>query len=264
MIPGSLARLVLGLGLSWAAAQEGGERPPLLPKGDRGTATPRPSPAVEWTEGVRVPVRVPVQGPGRELMTTLSFPEESIETAITGWAEAEITAVVKRGLLFLRLARKSEGQLSVIGGSGSHYLLYLRGVETTDPDSYDSYLKILKKEPAARSDPLPRRQSPRPGAAVELLQAMRLGLHPEAVKILRARRELAFESPSLEVRLLYVYDAPSYRGLVFEVKNLTSDRQAVDASRFRGRGTSLVLTAMRENVIPPGAMTRLFALVWKD
>src|SRR5204863_5767127 len=65
----------------------------------------------------------------RECMTTLSFPEESIETAVTGWGEGEITAIQKRGLLFLRLAKKTEGQLNVIGGSGTHYLFYLRSEE---------------------------------------------------------------------------------------------------------------------------------------
>jgi hypothetical protein len=93
---------------------------------------------------------------------------------------------------------------------------------------------------------------------------MRLGLRPENGRILRAGRELAYESPTLEVRLLYVYDAQSYRGLIFEVRNPTSVRQSVDVSRFRGQGTSLVLTALRENVLEPKAETQLYALVWKD
>src|SRR5437899_3103183 len=108
------------------------ERPgdPGLPAGGLATpAGPEAVRTVEWKEGVAIPIRVPVAQPARECMTTLSFPEETTETAITGWKEGEITAVQKRGLLFLRLAKKSEGQLSVIGGSGTHYLFYLRGVE---------------------------------------------------------------------------------------------------------------------------------------
>jgi hypothetical protein len=197
-------------------------------------------------------------------MTTLAFPEESIETAVTGWPEGEITAIQKRGLLFLRLAKKSEGQLNVIGGSGAHYLLYLRGVDGSDSDTYDPYVKIKKKEDAPKADLLPKRQNARPSGAVELIQAMRLGLRPEGVKILRARRELAFEAPYLEVRLLYVYEAQSYRGMIFEVKNPTDIRQAVDASHFRGRGTALILSAMKDNVVEPKSVTRLYALTWKD
>jgi hypothetical protein len=217
-----------------------------------------------WAEGVSIPIRVAVATPAREFMTTLSFPEDSIETAITGWPDGDITAVQKRGLLFLKLARTSEGQLSVIGGSGTHYLLYLKGVENPEPNAFDSYVKIRKKDEPRASDPLPKRQNPRPSGALELIQSMRLGLRPEGFKILRAKRELAYESRTLEVRLLYVFDGQSYRGLVYEVKNTSQDRQAVDASRLRGKGTGLILTALRENVLLPGATTRLYAITWKD
>lgn len=220
--------------------------------------------SVEWKEGIAIPVRVPVASPAREFMTTLAFPEDSIETAVTGWKEGEITAVQKRGLLFLRLAKKSEGQLNVIGGSGTHYLLHLKGVENPESGAFDDYLKILKKEDSLPKDPLPKRASHRPSGALELLQAMRLGLHPEGVRVLRAKRELAYESPILEIRLLYVYDAQSYLGMVYEVKNRTGEHQAVDSSRLRGRGTALILTALRENVVAPEGTTRLYAVTWKD
>jgi hypothetical protein len=217
-----------------------------------------------WSEGVSIPVRVPVATPMREFMTTLAFPEDSIETAITGWGEGDITAVQKRGLLFLKLARKTEGLLGVIGGSGTHYLLYLKGIENPEPDAFDAYVKIRKKDEARPSDALPKRQHPRPSGALEVLQSMRMGLHPEGFKILRARRELAYESRTLEVRLLYVFDGQSYCGLVYELKNTSLERQSVDASRLRGKGTGLILTALRENVLEPQATTRLYAVTWKD
>lgn len=217
-----------------------------------------------WKEGTSIPLRVPVAAPGKEFMSCVSFPEEGIETAVTGWKEGEITAVQKRGLLFLRLAKKSEGQLNVIGASGTHYLLFLKGVENPEPGSFDDYLKIEKKEELHPSDPLPMRGNHRPAGALELIQAMRLGLHPEGVKILRAKRELAYESPTLEIRLVYVYDGQSYRGMIYDVQNLTEERQAVDSSHLRGQGTALIMTALRENVIAPKATTRLYAVTWKD
>jgi hypothetical protein len=258
-----LAGPVFGVVLALFSAQENAPGS-LVPPKNAGEAVPKASAAIDWKEGLMIPVRVPLSTPGHEFMTTLSLPEESIETAITGWGEGELTAIPKRGLLFLRLARKSEGQLNVIGGSGTHYLFYLKGVETAEPDSYDTYLKIRKKEDAPKGDVLPKRENHRPSGALEIVQAMRLGLHPENVKILRAKSELAFESPVLEVRLLYVYDAQSYRGMIFEVKNPTAERQAVDASRFRGKASALILTALKDNVLEPKSVTRLYALTWKD
>ena len=111
---------------------------------------------------------------------------------------------------------------------------------------------------------LPKRQNHRPSGALELIQAMRQGLHPENVKILRANHELAYESPTLEMRLAYVYDAQSYRGFIYEVKNRTDLGQSVDASRLRGKGTALILTALKENVLLPKATTRLYVVTWKD
>jgi hypothetical protein len=238
---------------------------PILPTGDlAGEEATIARRMVLWKEGTAIPLRIPVAAPGKEFMSCVSFPEEGIETAVAGWKDGDITAVQKRGLLFLRLARKSEGQLSVIGASGTHYLLTLKGVENPEAGSFDDYLKILKKEESRHSDPLPKRANHRPSGALELIQAMRLGLHPEGVKILRAKRELAYESPTLEIRLVYVYDAQSYRGMIYEVKNLTEERQVVDSSHLRGQGTALILTALRENVIPPQTTTRLYAVTWKD
>jgi hypothetical protein len=236
----------------------------LLPPKDEAKPAARVSAIVEWQEGRVIPVRVPVTAPGRESMTTISFPEEAIEAAITGWGDADITAIQKRGLLFIRLAKKSEGQLNVIGGSGTHYLLYLTGSDGPDPDAYDTYVKIRKKEPTPPSDALPKHPNHRPSGALELIQAMRQGLHPENVKILRANHELAYESPTLEMRLAYVYDAQSYRGFIYEVKNRTDFGQSVDASRLRGKGTALILTALKENVLLPKATTRLYVVTWKD
>lgn len=259
----SSAVLLTALCLPLVLAQESATSS-LPPTRDAAKAAPRSPATVEWKEGLTIPVRVPVATAGRELMTTLSFPEEAIETAITGWPEGEITAIQKRGLLFLRLAKKSEGQLNVIGGSGTHYLFYLTGVAGDDLDSYDSYVRIQRKDEARKADALPKRQSRRPSGALDLVQAMRLGLRPEGARILRAKKELAYESSSLEVRLLYVYDTQSYRGYVYEVRNTTAERLSLDASRLHGKGTALVLSALRENLLEPKATTRLYAVTWKD
>jgi hypothetical protein len=98
---------------------------------------------------------------------------------------------------------------------------------------------------------------------------MRLGQRTEGTRILRAAGEVAYESPAIEIRLAYVYDAPDYRGLVCDVLNRTQARQVVDASRLGARGPStlagpLVASALRENAIDPGATTRMYLVFWKD
>lgn len=218
---------------------------------------------VEWKEGQVLRVRVPIASPTHQLMTTIAFPEEGVEAAITGWGEGEITAIQKRGLLFLRLSKKSEGQLNVIGGSGTHYLLYLQGTEGTGASDYDTYLRIRKLAERA-AEPRPRPGERRPVRSLELVQAMRLGLRPEGGRILRAGRELAFESAAVTIRLLYVYDTAVYSGHVYEIVSRSAERQAVDASRFRSKDARLVLSALRENVLEPGASTRLYLVFWKD
>ena len=82
------------------------EKPPtsLLPGGDLAGEDAAGRRSVIWKEGASISLRVPVAAPGKEFMTSVSFPEEGIETAVTGWKDGEITAVQKRGLLFLRLA----------------------------------------------------------------------------------------------------------------------------------------------------------------
>jgi hypothetical protein len=218
---------------------------------------------VEWKEGHAIRVRVPIASPTHQLMTTISFPEESVDAAITGWGEGDVTAVQKKGLLFIRLAKKAEGHLNVIGGSGKHYALYLVGIEETEPRAYDSYLRITREDRPV-GDRLPKRREHRPSGAVELIQAMRLGLRTDGAKILRAARELVFESREIEIRLLYVYSAGSFMGHVYEVANRTAVKQAVDSSRLRAKDTRLVLSGLRENVIEPNGSTRLYAIFWKE
>jgi hypothetical protein len=257
----SLASIAAGatFGLLAAGFQEGPHGSP-----DRTTAAPPSSHRlVAWKEGTPVRIRVPVASPARELMTAVSFPEETIETAITGWTEADITAIQKRGLLFLRLAKPAEGQLHVLGSSGTHYLLHLTGVEAADPAGYDPYVRITRDQ-GHPAETLPKRPPRKPSGAIELIQAMRLGLRPPGTQILRASKELALESPELELRVLFVYRSGPYLGFIYEAKNPTPERKVLDASRLRSHGATLILTALRENVLEPHGVTRLYAVFWRE
>lgn len=249
---------LLGAGLLQAFVSQSG------PGAEKGDPEPRPARVVEWISGTSIPVRVPVGSSDHAYMTSISFPEESLETAVTGWADGEITAIQKRGLLFLRLSRPSEGQLHVIGGSGAHYLLYLKGAQTTDAAGFDTDLKIQKRAEPTPPHEVLRRDPPRPGAPLLLLEAMRRGLHPEGVKVLRVSREVAARFETVELRLRYIFDAPSYWGLVYDAKNVSDRRAAIDVSRIRCKGATLILSALRDNVVGPGETTRLYAVLWKE
>ena len=79
--------LALMAWLSMGLQQPGGPQDtphelPKLPVKEASEASPL---EVPWKEGLIIPVRVPIAAPDREYMTTLSFPETRIETAITGW-----------------------------------------------------------------------------------------------------------------------------------------------------------------------------------
>jgi hypothetical protein len=249
------------LGTGSAGAQENPK--PAPPRG------PEPgSPVVrEWKEGVTIPVRVPVATETREVMSAVSFPETGIRSAVTGWGPGTLTAIQKGNLLFLRLSRKSEGQLSVLGESGTHYLLYLEAVDAALPGGYDAYIKIVRPLPQA-SEPgaawkAPSREHPKPRGALDLIRLMRLGDLREGIRILRAKGEQVYVSDDVELALLFVYEAPPYTGRIYEVKNRSGRKLALDASRFRAAGEDLILSGLRENVIPPGGVSRLYTIFWR-
>lgn len=254
--------ILVGFLLQPSPAQEGKDGGPAVKAAANASQPAEEVLTAAWKEGVSIRIRVPVAGPDRKGMTTVAFPEEKIETAVSGWGE-ELTAVDNGGRLFLRFSRKSEGELAVIGASGTHYLLHLVGVDDPKPGAYDRYVRVTKADERAASA-LPKRSQRRPTGAIALLQAMRLGLRPEGGRILRAAGEPAFQSETIESRLAYVYQTPDFTGYIYDLENRTEVGQAVDASRLRAKEGTLVLSSLRENVVPARGKTRLYAVFWRD
>ncbi len=221
-----------------------------------------------WKEGVPIRVRVPLATESHEVMSAVAFPETGIQAAVTGWGQNTLTAIQKGSFLFLRLSRKSEGQLNVIGESGTHYLLYLEPAQPQDPNAYDAFIKIvrpaggdgLKTAPKARES-TPDRGKPR--GALELIRAMRMGEPREGARILRAKGETLYSGYDIELRLLFVYEESSTVGRIYEVRNLSGRKLALDASRFRPAEGTLILSALRENMVPPGGVSRLYTVFWR-
>jgi hypothetical protein len=199
-------------------------------------------------------------------MCAVSFPESAIRSAVTGWGESTLTSVQKGSFLFLRLSKRAEGQLNVIGESGTHYLLYLEAVDAQSPGGYDAFIKIIRPLPVAEGEPgrhVGKGERPKPKGALDMIRSMRLGDRREGTRILRAKGEVVYSSPDIELRLLYVYQSSSYVGRIYEVRNLSDRKLALDASRFRAADEDLVLSGLRENVIPPGGVSRLYTLFWR-
>jgi hypothetical protein len=259
------ALLFLLLGLPPLAGAQ--DAAPAAPKGIS-AREPKESPRLmEWKEGAELHIRVPVATEKHEVMTTVAFPEGGIQAAVTGWGTNSITAIQKGGFLFLKLSKPSEGQLNVIGESGIHYLLYLEGVKPDGPEGYDSYVKITrpKSGPASPSTDRPPKPGdrPRPSGALQLMREMRLGNHPDGAEIVRAKGEVLYAGQELQIALLFVYNSAPYVGRVYELRNLSLRKIALDASRFRAAGEILILSGLRENVIPASGSTRLYTIFWK-
>lgn len=220
----------------------------------------------EWKEGAEIRLRVPLATETHEVMCAVAFPETAIRSAVTGWGESTLTAVQKGNFLFLRLSKQVEGQLNVIGESGTHYLLYLEAVDAKGPRGYDSFVKIVRPLPPGEVQAprnIAKGERPKPKGALDLIRSMRLGDRREGTRVLRAKGEVVYSSPDVELRLLFVYQAPSYIGRIYEVRNLSGRKIALDASRFRAAGDELVLSGLRENVIPPGGVSRLYTVFWR-
>jgi len=220
-----------------------------------------------WEEGVPIRVRVPVASDSHEGMSAVAFPESGIQAAVTGWGPSTLTAIQKGSFLFLRLSRKTEGHLSVIGDSGTAYLLKLEAVDPKEPGAYDAYVKIVRLNvpapaPGTKAQAgAPERGKPR--GSLELMRAMRMGQPREGARVLRAKGEVLFSGTDIELRLLFVYEESSFVGRIYEVRNLSGRKLALDASRFRAQESPLVLSGLRENVISPGGVSRLYTVFWR-
>jgi hypothetical protein len=231
-------------------------------------ADPKPSLAQtrQWKEGSEIRLRVPVATESLEVMCGVSFPETGIRAAVTGWGESTLTSVQQGSYLFLRLSKRAEGQLNVIGESGTHYLLYIEAVDAKGPGGYDSFVKIVRPLPQGEGEvvrKLAKGERPKPKGALDLIRSMRLGERREGTRVLRAKGEVVYSSPDVELRLLFVYQSSSYIGRIYEVRNLSGRKLALDASRFRAAGDDLVLSGLRENVIPPGGVSRIYTVFWR-
>jgi hypothetical protein len=197
--------------------------------------------------GGPVEVRVPVSADGRHHATVVSFPEESLEALVAGWNEGDLSIERKRENLFIKLFRPAEGDIHVLGGSGTLYRLAIRPAA----GAYDGHVRIARPPERARA------AAPEP---VDLIRAMRLGRRPIEGDVRKADT-VVYRSPEIEARLAYVYETPEYRGYVAKVENVSGAPLRLDPSRFIAR--DLVLVGAREMLLREGERTLLYLVFWK-
>ena len=194
-----------------------------------------------------VELRVPVSTESRHRATVLTFPEESLEALVSGWNEGDLSIERRRENLFIKLLRKSQGDLQVLGASGTLYRFSIMPAE----GAYDGHVRLLA----------PREQKRQIPESIELLRAMRLGRRPTEGTILRADQPLQL-APELAAKVAYVYESGSYRGYVVRITNTSTIAQRLDPSRFLSK--DLVLAGAREMLVPPGEKTLLYLVFWKS
>ncbi len=171
-----------------------------------------------------VEILAPVAGEARHRSTVVSFPEESLEALVVGWNEEDLSVERRRDRLFVKLLRRAEGDLHVLGASGTLYRLYVRPAEKV----FDGHVRIV----------LPGGDASRP-TSVDLLRAMRRGKVPAGVTVRRASGRV-YEGERFALSSRYVYDGESYRGYVLVLENRTREPLRLDLSRFSGEGLDLV------------------------
>jgi len=193
-----------------------------------------------------VELRVPVSTDTQHRATVVTFPEESLEALVSGWNEGDLSVERRRENLFIKLLRKSQGDLQVLGASGALYRFAVVAAE----GPYDGHVRILAPREQKRSIP----------ESVELIRAMRLGRRPSEGTVLRAEQPVLV-APELAAKVVFVYESSAYRGFVVRIENTSSIAQRLDPSRFQSK--DLVLAGAREMLVPPGEKTLLYLVFWK-
>lgn len=193
-----------------------------------------------------VEIRVPVSTDQEHRSTVVSFPEETLEALIAGWNDGDLSVERRRENLFIKLLRKAEGDLQVLGGSGTLYRLSIKPAQ----DSPDGHVRLR----------VPRERKKDAPEAIELIRTMRLGRRPADGAVLQAS-ETIYRSSELVVRMTYVYESTSCRGFVLRAENVSADPQRLDPSRFAGK--DLILAGARELLLPPGGGTLLYLVFAK-
>jgi hypothetical protein len=201
---------------------------------------------VPFDERRSVEIRLAVADASHHAACVVTFPEESIEAIVASWNEADLSLERRRENLFLKLLRKAEGDLHVVGASGTLYRLYLRPAG----GAADGRVRIVKSAEAKRAAV----------TSLDLVRAMRRGEAPAWATVRSSELKLG-TAGGCDYVARFVYEATHYAGFVIEVANRTEGAVRIDPSKFVSK--DLVLVGAREMVAGPGKSTLLYAVFWR-
>ncbi|MBI4566484.1 MAG: type-F conjugative transfer system secretin TraK [Planctomycetes bacterium] len=198
---------------------------------------------VLYREDARIDVYPPVSSEDRHVTCVVLFPEDSIESLVAAWKETDLSLERRNNALFLKLLKPVEGDLHVLGSSGTLYRLAIRpGTDTA----------VRIRRPQAPRPERERRLAP----SLEFIRAMRMGWVPPETSVRRAGKGDAFRLGPLHARCRTVYENDAYSGFVVELRNTESVPYRIDPSRFRAK--ALIVVGLRAHVVPPQGNTLLY------
>jgi hypothetical protein len=194
---------------------------------------------VLYVEGGAIEVRPVVATADRHATCVVILPEDSIDSLVAAWNEADLSVEQRRNHLFLKLLRPAGGDLHVLGSSGTLYRLSI------SPGA-DAEVRIHRPRPAAGA----------PAPSFEFVKALRLGKLPADAQARRGTDAVLFRIGATELRILLVVESPSYVGYILEVRNVGDRPHRLDLSKLRSR--DLILAGAREHVVLPKSETLLY------
>lgn len=196
---------------------------------------------VRFEEGAAIEIRPAVSAPDRHATCVVAFPEDSLDSIVAAWNESDLSLEKRGNLLFLKLLRAVEGDLHVVGGSGTLYRLAIRPGD-------DGSVRIVRTD----------RRSTRPAPSLEFVRAMRLGRVPSDATVRRGAPGVLFRWGAAEASCRYVYESVDYLGYVLEIRNGGEEAMRLDPSRLRS--PELVLAGAREMSVPAKGSTLLYLI----
>lgn len=203
-----------------------------------------PARNVAHDETRAIELRLVVASGERHDACVVTFPEDGLDSIVASWSEGDLSLERRGANLFVKLLRRVEGDLHVIGASGVLYRLRIVAVEA------DGDARVRITRPAADARP--------PAPTLDLVRAMRRGEVPDGVAV-RASGAAIARTGQAEWTCLYVYEATSRLGYVLEVKNMGEAALRVDPSRFVS--DDLLCVGARELSVPAGGSTRVYLVL---
>jgi hypothetical protein len=205
-------------------------------------------------DGNHIEVRIPVARVGTGYVTVVELPEKAIKNVLVHFKDDEISLEHVESKVFVKLLKRAEGYLDVVGTSGTLYRLLVRPVTG---GAFDGTVRVkCGREKPALSGPEAKNNSKRSTPeALQLVRAMRLSQGMDGVDVFSIDQVLDRDD-SIEARAVYVFETPRMVGYVVKFTNLGNEAIRVDLSRFAG--PTLVAAATREFVVEGKKHTYLY------